>query len=97
MADPEFEWDEAKRGSNLKKHGIDFKDTPDLFAKPHLEDYDSDSPVDEDRWRAIGLIGDRVVFCVYTERHNKRRIISARPANTEETVLYYERFWFDVY
>jgi uncharacterized DUF497 family protein len=64
MTDPEFEWDEAKRESNLKKHGIDFLDTQELFAKPYIEDYDSNSPAEEDRWRVIGLIGERVVFCV---------------------------------
>ena len=97
MTDTGFEWDEAKRETNLLKHGIDFKDTPELFAKPYLEDYDSNSPLDEDRWRAIGLIGNQVVLCVYTDRHGNRRIISVRPANTEEIVLYYERFWFDAY
>ncbi|MAF95123.1 MAG: hypothetical protein CMM60_05145 [Rhodospirillaceae bacterium] len=97
MTDFEFEWDEAKRETNLKKHGIDFLDTQELFEKPYILDYDPNSPPDEDRWRAIGLIGYQVVFCVYTERHNKRRIISVRPANSEETMLYYERFWFESY
>jgi uncharacterized protein (DUF4415 family) len=25
-----YEWDEAKRQSNIQKHGIDFSDTPEL-------------------------------------------------------------------
>ncbi|MBI5714567.1 MAG: BrnT family toxin, partial [Chloroflexi bacterium] len=26
-----FEWDEAKRLTNIKKHGIDFSDVPPMF------------------------------------------------------------------
>jgi uncharacterized DUF497 family protein len=27
-----FQWDEAKRQSNLQKHGFDFVDAPTVFA-----------------------------------------------------------------
>lgn len=27
----QFEWDEAKRKTNLSKHGIDFLDVPEMF------------------------------------------------------------------
>ena len=31
----EFEWDDAKRLSNIEKHGIDFRDALDVFdARP---------------------------------------------------------------
>jgi len=28
-----FEWDEAKRKTNIVKPGIDFEDVPEMFAK----------------------------------------------------------------
>ncbi|EMR45199.1 hypothetical protein C206_21884 [Pseudomonas putida TRO1] len=29
-----FEWDEGKNQSNIRKHGIDFADVPDMFNHP---------------------------------------------------------------
>ena len=29
----EFEWDESKWSSNIRKHGIDFLNIPDVFTK----------------------------------------------------------------
>ena len=66
MAFPEgFEWEEAKRQANISKHGIDFLDLPKMFEWPILDDYDHRHSGREDRWRAIGLLKGRVVFCVY--------------------------------
>ena len=31
-----FDWDSKKYNSNLKKHGIDFKNVVQVFSKPHL-------------------------------------------------------------
>lgn len=31
MADQEFEWDDAKRRSTIRKHGIDFEDAKLIF------------------------------------------------------------------
>ena len=91
----EFEWDEDKRRANLSKHGIDFADVPPLFERPHLEDFDPRHSAGEDRWRVLGLVGDRVVFCVYTRRGGRRRLVTARPATRREAMLYYRECWFD--
>jgi uncharacterized DUF497 family protein len=91
----EFEWDEAKRRSNLARHGIDFRDIPELFRHPRIEDFDGRHSWGEDRWRALGLVRGQVVFCVYTPRSEKLRIITARPATKTEIMLYYGGFWFD--
>ena len=96
MAFPEgFEWEEAKRQANISKHGIDFLDLPKMFERPILDDYDHQHSGREDRWRAIGLLQGRVVFCVYTLRDGKRRIITARPATQRESMLYFRYFWFE--
>jgi uncharacterized DUF497 family protein len=32
----QFEWDEAKRATNVSKHGVDFVDAPEMFQGPML-------------------------------------------------------------
>jgi uncharacterized DUF497 family protein len=32
----QFEWDEAKNASNIKRHGIDFNDVKEMFNYPML-------------------------------------------------------------
>lgn len=82
-----FEWDEAKNDINLRKHGLDFADAPEIFNGPMLVQLDTRQDYGEDRWIGIGFIQSRVVVVVYTERDNGEtiRIISLRKA------LKYER------
>jgi len=94
-APPGFEWDEKKRRGNLSKHGIDFRDVPKLFRFPRIEDDDLTHSKGEHRLRSLGYLDGRVIFFVYTRRGNRRRIITARPAASGETVLYYQRYLFD--
>jgi len=89
----QFEWDEAKRQENLRKHGLDFKDAPELFLNPRLVKLDTRFDYGEDRWVAIGIIKDRIVVVVYAEDDTNEivRIISLRKA------LSYERKRFQEY
>lgn len=81
-----FEWDEAKNHLNLRKHGLDFADAPEIFKGPMLVQLDTRQDYGEDRWIAIGFIQNRVVVVVYTERDNGEtiRFISLRKALTYE-------------
>jgi uncharacterized DUF497 family protein len=78
-----FEWDEAKRGSNLRKHGLDFRDVVRFdWAGAELRD---DAPVDDEaRTRALGFLDDRLIAIVYTLRGATCRIISMRRATRQE-------------
>ena len=51
---------------------------------------DFEHSTDEDRYIAIGMVGD-VLFVVFTERSERIRIISARLATEAERRLYYDR------
>ncbi len=83
----EFEWDEAKRRSNLVKHGIDFLDVRRLFdGRPVVTDRSSHP--DEDRYLTTGTIDGRFVTAIWTRRNNAIRIISARRARDAETRAY---------
>jgi uncharacterized DUF497 family protein len=47
----EFEWDEAKRRTNLETHGVDFRDAVRVFEDEHrLWGYDRSHSDFEDRW-----------------------------------------------
>ncbi len=84
-----FEWDETKNTLNKKKHHISFETAIHVFDDPmYVEMYDFEHSVLEDRYIAIGKVGD-VLFVVFTERKDTLRIISARIATEVERRLYY--------
>ncbi len=77
----EFEWDDAKNATNIQKHGFDFADGAELFHghMPFLVAAQEDDEHEENRWRGIGTIQNRVVVVVFTERQpNLIRFISLR-------------------
>lgn len=84
-----FEWNKEKERLNLKKHGIAFETAAKVFLdEKRIEVYDEAHSIDEDRYITIGLVED-ILFVVYTERHPKIRLISARLATARERKLYY--------
>lgn len=86
-----FEWDADKAALNLRKHGVRFETAARVFNDANrIELYDSEHSTDEDRYNTIGMV-DNILFVVYTERKNRIRLISARPANRKERSLYYAR------
>lgn len=94
MADLKFEWDEEKNKINKEKHGISFETAAYVFDDVHyIEMYDFEHSIDEDRFIAIGRVGD-LLFVVFTERGENIRLISARLATETERRLYYDQ---DIY
>lgn len=83
----EFEWDEAKRASNLEKHGFDFVAVGELFAGPHVV-IPSRHTGAEPRSLAVGKIQGRFATAVFTIRGGRYRIISLRSARDEERATY---------
>ena len=84
-----FEWDGGKAKSNLAKHRSSFDDAIKVFADPEVVVVASLREVDrEERFKAIGRIGDRIFTVVYTEHGGGWRIISARRANSVEERQY---------
>jgi hypothetical protein len=85
-----FEWDEAKRKANLRKHGIDFWDAIRIWENWVLEQIDLREDHAEDRYRGIGLLDGRPIVVAFTWRGPHARIISARKAERNESKAYYE-------
>ncbi len=86
-----FEWDESKNTLNKEKHKISFETAALVFNDPnYIEMFDFEHSIDEDRYIAIGKVGE-VLFVVFTERTETIRLISARLATSIERRLYYDK------
>ncbi len=83
----QFEWDEEKAESNLKKHKVSFEEASTVFADPLAKlFYDEDHSIEENREILVGfsLLG-RLLLVSFTERgYDLVRIISARAATRKE-------------
>lgn len=89
MSTLKYEWNEEKAVVNYRKHGILFETAVKVFLDENrIEIYDEEHSHDEDRFITIGM-ADKVLFVVYTERHDSIRLISARLASPRERRLYY--------
>jgi len=86
-----FEWDEEKNTLNKRKHQISFETAAHVFDDPeYIEMYDFEHSLEEDRYIALGKVGD-ILFVVFTERKEAIRLISARLATISERRLYYDQ------
>jgi len=84
-------WDEEKRISNLKKHGLDFSDADWVLDSIYRLDVES-TRSGELRVQSFSYVLDvlAVLTVVHTARDDAARIISFRPASNEEREVYYE-------
>lgn len=85
-----FSWDEAKRRSNLRKHGFDFTDAGKVFEGVTCTAEDQRFDYGERRFVTLGLLQDTVVVIAHTETRNDIRIISMRKATRHEETLYFQ-------
>jgi len=83
----DFEYDNNKSTSNLKKHGIDFVSAQELWADSELIQVQVKSK-DEPRFLIIGLIAKKHWSAVITYRGSTIRIISVRRSRKKEVELY---------
>jgi len=83
----EFEWNEAKRLSNIEKHNLDFLDAltvckGDILVQPA-------KPVGQEIRHAItGQLNDMIVTTIITLRGENLRVISMRRARDNERAGY---------
>ena len=86
-----IEWDDDKNEKNKRDYdGLGFEDAQFVFADPErLErpDQSEKNKSGEERWQTLGMVG-KVLFVVYTERGENKRIISARIAEKHERRSY---------
>jgi hypothetical protein len=91
--DLRFEWDEAKAGINLSKHGVSFLEAQTVFLDPLARVFDDElHSVGELREIIVGHSSDgRLLLVSFAEREiGLVRIISARRATRRERSDYEE-------
>lgn len=86
-----YVWDEEKRKSNLKKHGLDFRDAFLVYENPDKCTYDASC---DDEYRlmdvALAVVKGRLLTLVYSELDEVVRVISFRHASRTERKQYEE-------
>lgn len=84
----DFEWDQRKASSNLRKHGVDFADAATVFEDERALTIEDDRH-GEDRFVTLALDAQgRLLAVAYTLRGDRIRIISARKATRSELSHY---------
>lgn len=86
----EFEWDNRKDASNLKKHGVTFREAASVFGDPLAMTFDDpDHSIGEHRLLTFGVTRTgKWVIVSHTERSGSMRIISARLMQKHERDIY---------
>jgi uncharacterized protein len=82
--------DPKKRTANLRKHGFDFADAPQVIesdATVTFEDRRFD--YDEHRFITLGMLRGEVVVIATAETDEEIRVISMRKAERHEEKIYY--------
>ncbi len=78
----DYEWDEQKDKINRRKHQLAFSNAIDVFERLHII-----MPArgnGERRWKAVGLVSGYETTVIFTERNERKRIISARRSGRRE-------------
>ena len=88
-----LEWDEAKRRSNLTRHGIDFAELGEVFEGAPVTKLDDRYDYGERRYYTLGLLRGRVLAIAHSGSEDVIRIISARKASKNEEIKYFKRIW----
>jgi len=83
-------WDESKRKTNLKKHGIDLADLESAFDFPMVTVEDDSEVYGELRLQSLAMWRGRVIFLVWTEQQDAAHLISCRYADRSQIQGYFE-------
>lgn len=85
-----FDWDARKARSNLRKHGVSFREAGGVFDDPLAITFaDPDHSEIENRSVTFGVSrASRFLVVAHTDRGDKIRVISARLMTKQERKIY---------
>ena len=84
-------FDPKKQAANLKKHGYDFDDAPQVIEGGRAVTFeDRRFDYDEQRFITLGVLRDDVVVITTAETDETIRVISMRKAERNEEKIYYD-------
>ena len=85
-----IEFDTEKDAANIARHGVGLAlgaiifDDHDVLIVPTIREQDR-----EERYKAIGLIGDKLWTAIHVYRGDVVRFLSVRRSNNSEQRIYY--------
>ena len=90
LHDIAFEWDGDKAAANVRKHGVTFETSCEVFFDPFFRVEDAGVVEGESREAVIGLtVSWRLLYVVYVMQEDDIvHLISARPATETERKTY---------
>ncbi len=80
----DFTFDPDKDRSNQQKHGVSLAEAENMDWDTALERLDDRNDYGEDRYQALGFIGNRLYLAVFVDREEGRRMISLCKATSRE-------------
>lgn len=83
-----FEWDQEKARTNVEKHGITFEEAAEAFFDPFCQGGDASAGPERRDFLLGYSLTQRLLLVIHTDRANRTRIVSARPATRAERKLY---------
>jgi uncharacterized DUF497 family protein len=83
-----IEFDQAKNRQNIEERGLPFERVTLFEWQTAIVSPDDRNNYGERRFTALGYMTGRLHVIVYTEREERRRIISFRKANKRECTIY---------
>ena len=83
----EIEFDPEKNARNVRDRGISFDQAQEFDWDSALVWSDTRQDYGEERFIALGLIGERLHSLVFTVRGNTVRVINLRKANRREELV----------
>lgn len=90
--DDEFEWDIGKSETSRRRRGVDFFLASQIFARNHSTRFDAQHSDEEPRYISVGVAEGASLSVVYTDRGERKRIISARAASKNEIDAFAQEF-----
>lgn len=85
-----YTYDSNKRAANLKKHGYDFVDAPQVIESDRTVTFeDRRFEYDDQRFITLGVLRGNVVVIVTAETDEEIRVLSMRKAERYEEEIYY--------
>ena len=91
LSSVDYEWDERKAASNLRKHGIDFAEAVLVLEDDRAITLPDLASVHEERFVTLGCDPHgQVLVLAFTYREDRVRVISARRAEPREQRQYFE-------
>ncbi|WP_310449321.1 BrnT family toxin [Sulfuritalea sp.] len=85
-----YSHDPRKQAANLKKHGYDFVDAPQVIENPASVTFEHRRfAYEERRFITLGLLHGQAVAIATAETDEEIRVISMRKAERHEEKIYY--------